>query len=152
RNGHALVAGAADGLARIWESGLTPELSVVARPPGCCAALASSGDRVLVAAGRRTIEYAGRRRAAVLTQPSVVTSVASAGGTVVTGARDGRVRVWASSRRSFSLGAPISAVAATPTVIAAATRAGRIEVRSLDERRIARFREPAGVAGLAVSR
>ena len=46
RNGHALVAGAADGRARIWESGLTPELSVVAQPPGCCAALASSGDRV----------------------------------------------------------------------------------------------------------
>ncbi|MFL5929458.1 MAG: hypothetical protein ACJ77E_21195 [Gaiellaceae bacterium] len=152
RNGYALVAGAADGRARIWESGLTPELSVVARPRGCCAALASADGRVLVAAGRRTIEYAGRRRAAVLTQPSVVTSVASAGGgTVVTGGRDGRVRVWASPRWSFSLGAPISAVAATPAVIAAATDAGRIEVRSLHDDRIAVFRQPAGVAGLAVS-
>jgi WD40 repeat protein len=151
RNGQALVAGAADGRTRMWDSGLAPELSLVARPPGCCTAIASAGSHVLVAAGRRTIEYVGRSRRAVFTQPSAVTSVAAAGRAAVTGGRDGRVRVWASPRRSFSLGAPISAVAATPTVIAAATRAGRVEVRSVDGARLAAFREPGGVAGLAVS-
>jgi WD40 repeat protein len=150
RDGRLLVTGSRDGTARLWDPGVAPELHELAAPRGCCTALASGPHGVLVAAGRRTILYVHGRQAADYRQPAKVTAVAWNGPRVVTGGADGRVRSFPSGP-TFALDGPISAVAATSTRVAAATRAGVVAVYGDDGRRVLRLRERAGVAGLALS-
>ena len=150
-DGRSLVTGSADGTARIWDPGTAPQLRVVARPPGCCAALVGSARGVLVAAGSDALLYDHGRLVRTFPTPSAVTGVAFTGTTAVTAGQDGRVRIWETPVRALSAGGPVTALAATPTRIAAAARGGRVVVWTANGRKLATFRERAAVAGLAIS-
>ena len=148
-----IVSGSPDGTARVWDTGAAPELRVVARPPGCCVALASSPIGTVVAAGRGAILYRDGAVAARFDHGAPVTSVA-ASDVVVTGGADGRVLVWApdgSRRLTLDLGAPVTAVAAAADRIAAADGDGAVRVWTEGGRRVAGFVERGPVAALGLS-
>jgi WD40 repeat protein len=144
--GALLVTGSDDGTARIWDPGIAPELKVLARPPGCCQALITGQRGTLVAAGGRALLYRDGKLVGAF--GSRVSAVAFSGNAVVTGGSDGRVRT-----RSLTLpaGAPVTALAASPSRIISATRGGNTVVWSTNGRRLFAVRERTGVNGLAIS-
>ena len=149
-DGRSLVTGSSDGTARVWDPGTAAQLRVVARPAGCCAALAGDGRGVLVAAGNDALVYDHGRLLRTYRLGSAVTAVAFSGSTPVTGGHDGRVRIWGGNPRSLSAGGPVTALAATPHWIAAAA-GDTVAVWSVDGRKQLTFREKAAVDGLALS-
>jgi WD40 repeat protein len=149
-DGRSLVTGSADGTARVWDPGTAPQLRVVARPAGCCAAVAGGGRGVLVAAGKAALLYDHGRLVRTYRAGSAVTAVAFSGSTPVSGGHDGRVRIWGSPARTLTADGPVTALAATTDWIAAAAD-DTVVVWSADGRKRVTFREKAEVAGLAIS-
>jgi WD40 repeat protein len=144
--GALLVTGSDDGTARIWDPGITPELRVLASPPGCCKALVTGPSGTLVLAGGRALLYHTGKL--VGSFGSRVNAVAFSGEDVVTGGADGRVRT---TSLTLPAGAPVTALAASPTRIVAATPGGKIVVWSSSGRRLLGLRELANVNALAIS-
>jgi WD40 repeat protein len=149
--GRSLVTGSVDGTARVWDPGTAVELRVVARPAGCCTAVAGGPPGVLVAAGDDALLYDHGRAVRTYHAHSQVTGVAFAGATAVTAGRDGRVRFWGTAARTLAAGGPVTALAASPTRVAAAIHGGTVVVWSAEGRKLAAFKERAAVDGLAIS-
>ena len=140
-----VVTGAGGGGARIWSSGAAPDLRAVARPAGCCTAFATSPSAAYVGAGRRVLAFGASR--AVAKEASRVTAVAVDGGDVVVGDAAGFVRRGAAV--VLHLHGPVVAVAVRGRTVAAATPAGRVEVRR--DGSTVSIRERVGVSAIALS-